>query len=224
MSKLIHLVAMLKQPQSLRALGSEIQLDPKTVARHCKELSCAGWMRLSEEGGRLRPVAVVPPPIEEVLANEVAMAIEMAHFKGEETTKMSFEWICAPSVDFHYDCQTKFLINPETGQSLRYDIYSKEYKWAIEYHGDQHFVLTKLYSSKDQLRERQKRDLMKVGLSQNHGIRLFVVTKHDLSLQKLLPMVPLGVPKRDIDPSGPLIQRLEKIGRECAGSDDWDRE
>ncbi len=167
------------------------------------------------------------PPIEEVLANEVAMAIEMAHFKGEETTKMSFEWICAPSVDFHHDCQTKFLINPgDRTEPLGMTSTPRSNKMGYRVSRDQYHVLNPglLLQQGDQLRERQKRDLMKVGLSQNHGIRLFVVTKHDLSLQKLLPMVPLGVPKRDIDPSGPLIQRLEKIGRECAGSDDWDRE
>lgn len=215
---------MMKQPQSLKALGLEVQLDPKTVARHCKELSRSDWIRLLEEEGRRRPAAVVSPRIEAILATEAGKMVEMAHFKGEETAKIFFDWITAPSVRFHYDCRPGFLTNPETSQNLEYDIYAEEYKWAIEYHGDQHFWLTKLYSDKGQLRERQKRDLLKAGQSNIHGIRLSVVTKHDLSLKKLLPMVPHDVPRRDFDPGGPLIRLLEKIGKECAGRQDWDRE
>ncbi len=222
-AKSVYLKAMLKQPQTLRALGLETQLNPRTVARHCRELSRLGWMRLLEGEGRQLPSAVIPRPVEAILAIEAAKQVEMAHYKGEETTKIFLDWITAASVNFRYDCRPKFLVNPETDQNLEYDMYSEEHKWATEFHGDQHFGLTRLYPNKEDLRDRQKRDLMKVGLSQNNGIRLSIVTKHDLSLKKLLPMIPKDVPKRDFDPAGPLVQMLERIGKECAGRQDWDR-
>ncbi len=220
---MIYIVAALEHPQSIRALTAALGLGRNTVAKYCKELERLGWMRITGEGDRRCPTAIIPNPVEAMLATESLQLIDTAHFKGEETMKQFLEWITAPHVRFIYNCRPDFLTSPETGQPLEYDVFAEKYLWAIEYFGDQHFGLTTLYSDTKELRERQKRDLVKVGLSQKNNIRLSVVTKNDLSLEKLLPMVPSDVPKRIFDPKGPFVQALERVGKACATGQQWDR-
>lgn len=223
-AKGIYVVTMMHQPISIHALAAKAQLDRKTVAKHCKELERQGWMRLLDEAGKQRPAAVLPVAIEAMLAMEVSKLIDMAHFKGEETTKVFADWIVAPRIRLVYDSRPPFLTNPETGQNLEYDIFAPDLLWALEYQGDQHFGVTDLYPDKKQLQERQKRDLIKVGLCKQHNVRLSAVTKHDLSLERMLTVVPPDIPRREFDPNGPFVQMLEKVGRECARRQDWDRE
>lgn len=223
-AKFLYVVTMLDRPASLHALATKAQLDPKTTAKHCRELERQGWMRLVEDAGRQKPVATLPAAVEALVASEVSQEIDTSHFKGEETTKAFVDWIVSPRVRLMFDSRPGFLKNPETGQNLEYDILAPDHHWAIEHQGDQHFGVTDLYPDRNQFRERQKRDVMKVGLSDKCGIRLSLVTKMDLSFEKLLPMVPPDVPRRDFDPKGPFAQMLERAGRECAGKPYWDRE
>lgn len=223
-AKTLYVVTMLDQPESIHALATKAQLDPKTVAKHCRELEREGWMRLEDGAGKQRPIAAIPVQVEAMLAAEVSKEIDVSHFKGEETTKAFVDWIVAPRVRLVYDCRPAFLTNPETKRPLEYDILAPDHQWAVEHQGDQHFGVTELYSDRDQLRERQKRDVIKVGLSKQHGIRLFTVTKHDLCFEKMLQMVPVDVPKRDFDPKGPFAEMLERAGRECTRKPYWDRE
>ena len=223
-AKMIYIATMMHQPASICALATKSQLDRKTVARHCRELEHLGWLRFLEEVGKHRPVAVLPPAIEAMLAMEVSRLLDMAHFKGEETTKVFEDWIVAPRVRLIYDSRPPFLTNPETGKNLEYDIFAPDWRWATEYQGDQHFSVTDLYPDKKQFQDRQKRDLLKVGLCKRNNIRLSIVTKNELSLERFLSLIPPDIPRRDFDPKGPFVQMLEKAGKEVAGRQDWDRE
>lgn len=222
-AKTIYTVAMLENPKSIRDLAMAVNLDRKTTAKHCKELEHLGWLKLISEGDRRRPAAVMPTQVEAMLAAESLKLIDMAPYKGEETTKRFFEWIAAPRVRFLYNCRPDFLTSPETNQPLEYDIFVKAYLWAIEYLGEQHFGLTSLYRDPKELQERQKRDLLKVGLSEKNNVRLSIVTKKDLNLESLLSMVPPDVPRRTFDPKGPFIKMLGEVGKTCATGQHWDR-
>lgn len=181
-------------------------------------------MKLIIEGRRLRPIAVLPPELEARLASEVAKAINVSHFKGERTTIAFVDWIVAPDVRLLFGPRPSSLQNPDTGQNMEYDIFAPDWSWATEYQGDQHFGPTQQYPGEKQFIERFRRDLMKANLSKQNHVRLSLVTKHDLTLDRILETLPSDVPRRAFDTGGPFVQMLEKAGREIAGRQDWDRE
>ena len=222
-AKTIYIAAMMQQPQSIHMLADHLRLDRKTLTRHCAELEISGWMRFADEAGRRRPVPTLPVEIEAMLAVETGNLLDMSHFKGEEATMCFADWIIAPRIRLVRDARPSFMLNPETRQPLELDIYAPQVKWGLEHNGDQHYGVTDLYPDKDQLRERQKRDVLKVGLCKQNDVRLYIVTKNDLSLERMLLFFPPDIPRRDFDPKGPYVQMLERVGRECARGRYWDR-
>lgn len=223
-AKTVYTVALVRQPESLKALAARIGMYKATAAKHCRSLECLGWMRLAANGGRTRPEAVVPRDVEAVLAAEFSSIIAVSPFKGEQTTMLFLEWVLAPAVRLIHHARPDFLRNPETGQNLEYDIFAPDHAWAIEYHGDQHFGPTALYQGEKQFIDRYRRDLLKARLSKQHNIRLSVITKDDLKLDSILQSIPAGVPLRAFDRAGPIIQMLEGLGEDIAGRQDADRE
>jgi len=222
-AKATYVATMVHRPSSIQTLAKKVGVDWKTAFRHCKKLEEAGWLKLDAANMARNPAAILPPGVEAMLAIETNTLLDMAHFKGEETTKAFEDWVIAPTVRLIYDSRPPFLVNPETEKRLEFDIFAPDYAWATEYMGDQHFSTTELYPDKNQLRERQKRDLMKVGLCNNNNIRLSVICKRDLTLGKILAAIPPDIPRRCFDPKGPFVQMLEKVGREVAGKLDYDR-
>lgn len=176
------------------------------------------------QGNRLCPVAVLPRDAEAKIAAEVRDRIEVSHFKGEETTRAFVDWIVAPTVRLVFCARPSFLRNPDTKQSLEYDIYAPEWLWALEHQGDQHFGPTKLYPGDKEFVDRFKRDLLKADLSKQHNIRLSTITKQDLTLERMIDVIPCDIPKRTFDQRGPFVQMLEQLGKSVAGRLEWDRE
>ncbi len=206
------------------ALARLVKMQPRCVVDHCRDLKEIGWMRLPRKGKRIQPEALVPREIELRLAKEIRKAIEVSPFKGETTTTFFIEWIVAPSVQLILHARPDFLRNKDTGQNLEYDIFAPDYKWATEYHGDQHYGVTTRYPSKDEYIERIKRDQMKVNLSDANGIRLSVANNRNLNLDGILKVIPKDVPLRAFDPKGPMVLTLEQLGFEIAGNQGWDRD
>ena len=223
-AKMVYVVTMTHRPISIHDLATKMHLDAKTTAIYCKELQRHGWVDLLNEHGRQRPDAVLPREIETRLASEVNKLIGMAHFRGEETAKTFVDWIIAPTVGLVFDARPDILNNRETGQNLEYDIFAPDFAWALEYQGDQHFGPTPQYPSEKQFIERHKRDLLKVHLSRQNNVRLSAVSKLDLTLDRMLSAIPADIPRRAFDQKGPFVQMLEKVGKEVAGRQDWDRE
>lgn len=223
-SKMVYVIAMMKQPASVQSLAYAAGMDARSVMLHCRQLQSMGWMQLLKDGKQLRPEAVLPYHLEAGIAAEIRSLVCLMPFKGEATTVTFIEWIVAPTVRLLIHARPDFLRNKETNQNLEYDIYAPAYAWATEYHGDQHFGPTTRYPSKDAFIERHKRDLLKLHLSDANGIRLSVVHNQLLTLDGILGVIPIDVPLRAIDPKGPMILMLEELGREVAGNQDWDRE
>lgn len=61
-------------------------------------------------------------------------------------------------------------------------------------------------------------------LSEKNNVRLSIVTKEDLSLERIEKAIPPDIPRRTMDPKGPFVQMLEKLGEEIARRHEWDRE
>lgn len=64
---------------------------------------------------------------------------------------------------------------PEWLQGLEYDIYIPHIKLAIEYQGQQHFFAIEAWGGEKALEKVKQRDVKKVMLSQNLGIRLLTI-------------------------------------------------
>ncbi len=223
-AKAIYLATMMHQPPSIQALATKLGMDRRPVADQCKELVRLGWMQVGVEGAKRPPAAVLPREVEVRLAAETHKLIKLAPYGGEEDTWRFIDWIVAPGVRLVRNARPSFLDNPKTGHKLEYDVFAPDYAWGNEYHGDQHFSPTTQFPGEKEFIERFKRDLLKIHLSKKNNVRLSVITKNDLSLDRVLAAIPADVPRRPFDPKGPYVQMLEKIGREIAGTQDWDRE
>ena len=196
-AKAVYLVAMMVQPRSVRDLATRLSVSPNPLKWHCRELELRGWLRLTGEGRRVRPEAVLPREVEAALASEVRRLISLSPFKGEAATKVFVEWVVAPTVRLVFHARPDSLCNDKTGENLEYDIFAPDYDWATEYHGDQHFGPTTKYPGEKAFIERHQRDLLKLSLSRRNNVRLSIVTCQDLRLEGVCGLSPrtyLGEP------------------------------
>ncbi|HHY45017.1 MAG TPA: MarR family transcriptional regulator [Firmicutes bacterium] len=223
-AKAVYITASMCPTPSIKMLSAKLGLDAQAVSRRCKTLEGLGWMKLSKDGRCLRPHPSVPQEVEARLAAIAKNIIQMSQYKSEATTRAFVDWIVAPNVTLVFGARPAFLYNKATKQQLEYDIYAEALRWALEHHGEQHFEPTPLYPDEKEFIERVKRDRLKLELSKQNNIRLSVVTKKDLTLERMLAAIPEDIPKRVLDPEGPFVRMLEKLGQELLGKHDWDRE
>lgn len=223
-SKTVYTATMMEQPLTLKSLASRLGMESHSVAKHCKELEKLGWMRIEGARNARRPVAIVPKEVEAKLAAETREQIELKPYQGEATAQWFVAWILAPSVRILFNVRPPVLQNKATGQNLELDIWVPDHNWAEEYQGDQHFGPTEHYKGHQEFIERYRRDRLKAELCKENGIRLSQVTKHDLTLRKMLETIPEDIPRRTFDPDGPYIKMLERLGQKVAEGRDWDRE
>jgi hypothetical protein len=222
-AKAVYVTAMTNELTCIQALADKVGLDRRPVLKHCRELEKLGWMQISRNGMALLPAAVVPRPVELRLAAEIRDVIRMSPYKGEATAKALAVWIVSPRVRLIFNARPQFLQNAETGQNLECDIYTPDYSWSGEYQGDQHFGPTEQYPGDKEFVDRFRRDHLKAQLCKQHGITLTPITKHDLTLERMLGLIPERIPRRVFDPNGPIVVVLEQLGREIAKGRDWDR-
>jgi hypothetical protein len=223
-AKAVYVTAAISLASSIRTLSAKLDVDTNAISMRCKALESLGWMKLTKVGRCLRPSAAVPPEVEAKLAAEARNAILLSPYKGEATAKAFVDWIVAPGVRLVFGARPTFLFNKATKQQLEYDIWAIDLSWALEHHGEQHFGPTQLYPDEKKFIERFKRDRLKLELSKQNNVRLSVVTKEDLTLERMLAAIPEDIPRRALDPEGPFVKMLEKLGKELRGKHDRDRD
>jgi len=104
------------------------------------------------------------------------------------------------------------LDNPLTGGRMHWDAYVPEYKVAIEFHGPQHDRPTERYSDPEAYRSQRVRDLLKLGLATELGVRVVVLRVEDLSFERLWAKLDGLVPlKKDLDDQWHLKEYLERV-------------
>lgn len=214
---------MTAETTCIQSLSDTIGMNRRSVITYCRELESAGWMVMKGRGRALLPTPVVPKPVETLLASEIREMVRMSPYKGEATAKWFVVWVLSPRVRLVFKARPRFLQNDETGQNLECDILAPRYAWTGEYQGDQHFGPTEQYPGDKEFVDRFRRDQLKARLCRQHGITLTPITKHDLTLGRILEIIPPHIPRRTFDPKGPVIVTLERIGREVAKGRDWDR-
>lgn len=223
-AKTLYVVAMTSEPPSIRSLAAKSGLSRGVVAKHCRELNSLGWMQFADKGKFRQPIAVIPQDVEAKAASETRDFIGLSPFQGEATFKAFVLWMVSPTVKVFFNTRPPFLLNKATGQNLECDIEIPAYAWVGEYLGDQHFGPTKAYKGDTEFQERVHRDRLKVELCRQHSVRFSSVTKHDLTLKRMLAAIPEDIPRRVFDPKGPFIEMLEQLGQKIAKGRDWDRD
>ncbi len=71
-------------------------------------------------------------------------------------------------------------------RNLFLDFYSEKYNFAIEVQGDQHFLSIKRFGGEADFELRKRRDEAKKKLCEEHGIKMFYITKKNYSLDEVL--------------------------------------
>lgn len=74
-------------------------------------------------------------------------------------------------------------------RSLRLDFYLPRYNVGIEVQGEQHFVSVPRFNGDDGLLYRKYLDALKKKLCDEHGVRLFYITKSNYSIDEILQYV-----------------------------------
>lgn len=69
-----------------------------------------------------------------------------------------------------------------------YDIWFLDWRIAVEYHGQQHFAPVDFFGGEEAFKNNVERDQRKARLSQENGVKLFVVTKDD-AYENIVQMV-----------------------------------
>ena len=74
-------------------------------------------------------------------------------------------------------------------RNLFLDFYCDDYKLAIEVQGDQHYVSIERFGGQEDFKLRQDRDRVKKALCEEHGIKMFYITKKNYSLNEVLEYI-----------------------------------
>ncbi len=74
-------------------------------------------------------------------------------------------------------------------KNLFLDFYCDDYKLAIEVQGDQHYVSVERFGGLEDFKLRQDRDRIKKLLCEEHGIKMFYITKKHYSLDEVLEYI-----------------------------------
>ena len=217
-AKCLH-VALLSRcpPGSPALLASQVELartlqvHRTTVRKYLNILAQAGWVELKKGAGGYTAVVLRNPVLEQRQKEleEVRRRIDRAPHKGEALMR---EWLnlIVDSHEHSDDANPGFLRNPLTGETLRYD------RWypvgvAFEFNGPQHYGPTETFPDPDEARLTMARDYIKMGISQEKGVRVVIVRPEDLTLKRMRKKVEGLLPLREVRPDDPVLSYLTKI-------------
>lgn len=197
--------------QQLRALTG---FSPDTIRASIRGLLDTHWLVM--EGTSRRPVrlrAVNPfearrqAEIEE-WEQRLTEGLKSGLSRGQCLLYFTVR-IAFPTAKILLNARLPALTNPLTDAELEIDIYLPEFRLGLEYNGPQHYTTTEWFSEEEQFRAQRARDLMKLGLCQEKGIDLLVVTSADLWPSRIWRALARKVPVREIpDEEWHLVQWL----------------
>ncbi|MDF2626953.1 MAG: hypothetical protein K0R39_784 [Symbiobacteriaceae bacterium] len=141
----------------------------------------------------------------------VKRRVEKAENVGEQIMR-EFLSLLVDSDEYEDESAPGFLVNPLSGELLRYDRYYPP-RVGVEFNGPQHYGPTDRYPDPQQAAQQQARDYMKIGLSVRKGMAVVVVHAEDLSLAGMRAKVEGLLPLRNLKNHGQLAEYLEKVGR-----------
>lgn len=212
-AKLLYVMAQMCEVQSLADLARKAGLEERTASRMIGLLKKHKWFKPEHRGHRIVPVPVLPPSEDARRTRILLVRYEVTPHKGEFLLK-EFHDVTLFADDKVDNARPDFLESPLTGENLEYDRYYPVLRYASEYNGLQHYGPTEAFPSQEKADRQQANDLMKIGLSQQNGVRLVVFTYEDLSLAGVLAKLPQDLPGRPVDRSSRYVRTLERLAAE----------
>lgn len=114
-----------------------------------------------------------------------------------------------------------YAVSPLTGERFEFDrLYELDkpnaqgyVAVAFEYNGPQHYGATAKYPSDEEARKRRGRDLMKLGLAVEAGVKVIIIHRQDLSLEGMLAKIGPWIPIRQGYRKNPVTDYLELESR-----------
>lgn len=212
-AKLLYAAMQIYGTHSVGDLARLSSLGPSTVRRSCKQLEAQGWIVKVKQGRIYVPTPSIPHVIQEQMVKDLHAGYAVSQLKGEFLSK-SWSGHLIQSDEYVDNGRHPFLQHPATGECLELDRYYELLKLGFEFHGPQHFGPTNAFPSVQDYKELRTRDLVKRALCEEHGITLVVVTAEDLTLPKMLDLLPKDIPLRTPDVKGPYVTSLEALSQE----------
>ncbi len=199
---------------TMRWLCGATGYEHHAVRAHCDLLQKAGWLSIERRRRGCMVFPMIPRDVQERMAADFAGFLDLSAYAGQATTRGWCDCLVA-GLDFLDNFRPDFLRNPRTGQAMEYDFYNPQRRLAIEYNGPQHYKPTLWFPDLKEHQDQRTRDLIKQGLSVEHGIRLITIEAKDLTLDGMLAKLE-GLPLKRYDASGPCIRVLGKVGQKLA--------
>lgn len=198
---------------SLRELAKQVGCSVNTLRSDLRALCRTGWLTTAET--RYRSVFHVHDPVTERQMEDLErlrLYLDNAPYAGEALLKGILN-VIVDSDSYIDNARPSFLVNPLTGQPLEYDRYYEQHKVAVEFHGPQHDAPTELDPSVKAYSRRRVRDVLKLGLSTEAGVRVIIIRAHQLSVQGVAEAVRGHLPLRSFDRQDERIALLDELCR-----------
>jgi len=175
-----------------------------------KNLVARGWAR-AEQDHRLAPlVFTLLNPVFRRQVGEVEAAhrrTQRAPFLGEALAAEGCR-LLSPETQYFDNARPAGFEHPMTGERLEFDRYYIQAGVAVEFNGPQHDGPTAHFPDEQAWRRQRVRDLVKLGLAVERGIKLIVLRPEDLDLVTLRERLRGYLPLRDLSNHQPLVEYL----------------
>lgn len=191
-----------------------------TLQAHCGRLAKAGWLRLERRSGHDANAYVVLDPhraAREAELERVKIRLEREAYKGEAVMK-ELANVQVASNRFQDNARPGFLVNPLTGERLEFDRWYTEglvpgEGVALEFQGRQHYEPTEAFPDPEKQRQQRARDLIKLALAREHGVRVVLIHPEDLTFERLRAKLEGLLPLRELHEEDPVVQYLRTVSR-----------
>ncbi|WP_264844312.1 hypothetical protein [Caldinitratiruptor microaerophilus] len=137
--------------------------------------------------------------------------LEREAYKGEAVIK-ELANVQVASNRFHDNARPGFLVNPLTGERLEFDRWYLE-GVALEFQGRQHYEPTEAFPDPEKQRQQRARDLIKLALAREHGVRVVLIHPEDLTFERLRAKLEGLLPLRELHEEDPVVQYLRTVSR-----------
>lgn len=196
-AKYLWVVASQVAPLTLVDLGNHARVCRETVSKECACLAGESWMSLPRGRYGKRPVPILPPPAQQEAVEILNLEREQVPFLGEFFCKRFLD-LFIPSGEYVDNARPSFLRKAESKVPQEYDRFYYRHMVAFEFNGDQHYVATPQYDSKQGLTDRQIADFNKTRLSKRYGVTLVEIVDEDLTLEGMRKKIPDRLPVRPV--------------------------
>lgn len=198
----------LSVPEMAELAGRKV----RTIRDYAERLIETGWATEvgSDESGSRRIAASMPTCVEEFIAERTAYNRWQVADAGQYLMLCILD-LGINSLSYLDNARPPFLRNTMTRGRMEYDRYYYSDKAAFEFNGPQHYRTTQRYPDKAELAKQQARDNMKAGISVRQGITLVEVRAEHLSFAQVMLKAPANLPRRYVNPEGPLIQAVTSL-------------